>query len=97
MADAWAEARRYRDEHERLREATAHLARAVAEVTHAAGLVGDHASVVPLHDALESLQMLQSQLATASEKAFSLGQLAARRAQYEDLQQRANQAMRSDE
>ena len=93
----WAEARAYRDEHERLRQATEHVARAVAELTHAAGLIGDHASAVRLREQLETLQLLQAQLATASEKAFSLGQIAVRRAQHADMQRRATDALADDQ
>lgn len=91
--DAWSEAREYRDEYERLRSATEHMGRASAELVRASGLVGDHAVAVGLRDALESVQLLQSQLATAAEKAFSLGQIAVRRAQHQALQQRANEAI----
>jgi hypothetical protein len=93
QSDAWSEARAYREEYERLRAATEHLGRATAELTRAAGSVGDHASAVGLREAVESVQMLQSQLATAAEKAFSLGQIAVRRAQHQMLQQRANEAV----
>jgi hypothetical protein len=92
-AAAWDDARQYRDEHERLRGATEHLARATAELVRAAALVGDHASAVPLRAAVEDLQLLQAQLATAAEKAFTLGQLAVRRAQHAGIQRRANDAM----
>jgi hypothetical protein len=94
-AAAWDEARQYRDEHERLRSATEHLARASAEVVRAAALVGDHSSAVPLRAALDDLQLLQAQLATASEKAFTLGQLAVRRAQHASIQRRAHDALTS--
>ena len=75
-----------------LRAATEHLARAGAELLHAAAAVGDHASAVQLRAAAEDLQLLQAQLATASEKAFTLGQLAIRRAQHAGIQRRANDA-----
>src|SRR5919204_3195420 len=91
--DAWSEARGYRDEYERLRGATEHLGRASAELVRASSLVGDHAVAVGLREALESVQLLQSQLATAAEKAFSLGRLAVRRAQHEAIQRRANEAV----
>src|SRR5918912_4326691 len=93
QSDAWSEARAYREEYERLRAATEHLGRASAELARAGGAVGDHASAVGLREALESVQLLQSQLATAAEKAFSLGQLAVRRAQHAALQRRANEAV----
>jgi len=91
--DAWSDARNYREEYERLRTATEHLGRASAELMRAASAVGDHASAVGLREAVESVQLLQSQLATAAEKAFSLGQIAVRRAQHETLQRRANEAV----
>jgi hypothetical protein len=91
--DAWGEARAYREEYERLRAATEHLGLASAELMRAAATVGDHASAVGLREAVESVQLLQSQLATAAEKAFSLGQMAVRRAQHETLQRRANEAV----
>jgi hypothetical protein len=91
--DAWSEARAYRDEYERLRAATEHLSRASAELVRASGLVGDHSTALGLREALESLQLLQSQLATAAEKAFSMGRIAVRRAQHETLQRRANEAV----
>jgi hypothetical protein len=91
--DAWGEARAYRDEYERLRTATEHLGRASAELVRASGLVGDHAVAVGLREALETVQLLQSQVATAAEKAYSLGQIAVRRAQHQSLQQRANEAL----
>ena len=91
--DAWSEAHRYRDEYDRLRAATEHLGRASAELARASGQVGDHALAVGLREALESVQLLQSQLATAAEKAYSLGQIAVRRAQHEAIQQRANEAV----
>jgi hypothetical protein len=89
---AWQDARMYREEHDRLRTATEHLARACAELTYAAAAVGDHAGAVGLRAAVEELQLLQAQLATATEKAFTLGQLAVRRAQHADIQRRANDA-----
>ncbi|HYY89571.1 MAG TPA: hypothetical protein VFA49_12305 [Chloroflexota bacterium] len=95
--DAWSEARVYRDEYERLHAATDHLGRASAELARASGLVGDHMTAVGLRDALESLQLLQAQLATAAEKAFSLAQIAARRARHQTLQQQANDALREEE
>ena len=93
QSDAWSEARAYREEYERLRSATEHLGLASAELMRAAAGVGDHASAVGLREAVESVQLLQSQLATAAEKAFSLGQMAVRRAQHENLQRRANEAV----
>jgi hypothetical protein len=96
-ADAWSEARAYRDEYERLHTATEHVGRASAELIRASGLVGDHVTAVGLRDALESLQLLQAQLATAAEKAFSMGQMTARRARHATLQQQANEAMREEE
>jgi hypothetical protein len=92
-AEAWQTAREYHEEHERLQRATAHLAHAVADLSHAASLVGDHASAVPLRETSDTLQLLQAQLAAAAEKAFSLAQLAARRAQHADLQRHADEAL----
>jgi hypothetical protein len=90
-SESWDVARAYRDEHERLAAATAHVAQAVAELTRATTFVGDHALAVRLREALEQAQLLQAQLASASEKAFSLGRLAARRAQHEALQRQVQQ------
>jgi hypothetical protein len=91
-ASGWDAAHAYRDEHERLRVAAEHLARAVAELTRAMAAVGDHATAVALRDSIEGLQVLQAQVASASEKAFSLGQLAARRARHEAMRSRVDQA-----
>ena len=88
----WTEADAYREEHERLRRATEHVARAVAELVHARQLVGDHASAVALRDAAEGLQLTQAQLAAAAEKAYSLGQLAARRARHAVFQSQIDEA-----
>jgi hypothetical protein len=88
----WDKAGAYRDEHERLRAAAEHLARASAELTRALAAVGDHATAVTLRDCLESLQLLQVQVVTASEKAFSLGQMAARRARHEARRRHVDQA-----
>ncbi len=95
--DAWSEARRYREEYERLRAATEHLGRASAELKRASGQVGDHGVAVGLREAVVSVQLLQSQVATAAEKAYSLGQIAVRRAQHESLQRRANEAVAPDD
>jgi hypothetical protein len=89
---AWDDAEMYRAEHERMRLAAEHVARAVAELLHAQAQVGDHASAVALREAAESLQLTQSQLASAAEKAFSLGQLAARRARQEAMERQVNEA-----
>ncbi len=88
----WSETDEYRQEHERLRRAAEHVARAVAELVHARAEVGDHASAVALGDLTESLQLTQAQIASASEKAFSLGQLAARRARHAAFQRQVDQA-----
>jgi hypothetical protein len=45
-----------------------------------------------LRETVEGLQLLQAQLATASEKAFSLWQIAARRAQHARMQRQATQS-----
>ena len=92
MGPDWSETDAYRDEHERLRRAGEHVARAVAELIHAAQQVGDHASAVRLRDAVESLQLTQAQLAAAAERAFSLGQLAARRARHAEIQRQVDRA-----
>lgn len=88
----WSETDAYRAEHDRLRAAGEHVARAVAELTHALQQVGDHASAVALRDTLESLQLTQAQLAAAAERAFSLGQLAARRARHAAFEQQVHDA-----
>jgi hypothetical protein len=88
----WSETDAYRDEHERLHRAAEHVARAVAELQRARAQVGDHASAVALRDAAEGLQLTQAQLATAAEKAFSMGQLAARRARHAVFQRQVDQA-----
>ena len=91
-SSGWDEARDYRDEHERLRAAAEHLARAIAELTRAMAAVGDHATAVALGDSLESLQLLQAQIVSASEKAFSLGQMAARRARHAARRRQVDEA-----
>ena len=88
----WSEADAYRDEHARLVAAGEHVARAVAELTHAIQQVGDHASAVALREQIETLQLTQAQLATAAERAFSLGQLAARAARHAAFEHQVNQA-----
>jgi hypothetical protein len=90
----WTEADAYRDEHERLRRAAEHVARAVAELLHARTQVGDHASAVALREAAEGLQLTQAQLAAAAEKAYALGQLAARRARHAVYQRQVDEATR---
>ena len=90
----WDEVDAYRAEHERLRAAADHVAHAVAELLRARAQVGDHATAVALHDAAESLQLTQSQLATAAERAYSLGQLAARRARHAAHERQVNDAQR---
>jgi hypothetical protein len=91
-APDWSETDAFRQEHARLRAASEHVARAVAELTHAAQTVGDHASAVALAEAIEGLQLTQAQLATAAERAFSLGQLAARRARHAEFQRQVDRA-----
>jgi len=88
----WSEVDAYRAEHDRLKAAAEHVARAVAELLRASAAVGDHASAVALRDAVEGLQMTQAQLAAAAEKAFSLGQLSARRARHAAFQHHVDQA-----
>jgi hypothetical protein len=92
MLPDWSESDAYRDEHIRLSAATDHIARAVAELVHASQRVGDHASAVALRDAIESLLLTQAQLAAAAERAFSLSQLAARRARHAAIQRQVDQA-----
>jgi hypothetical protein len=91
-SSGWDEARDFRDEHERLRAAGEHLARAIAELTRAMAAVGDHATAVTLRDSIESLQIMQAQIVSASEKAFSLGQMAARRARHEARRRQVDEA-----
>lgn len=88
----WTEVDAYHAEHDRLRQAAAHVAVAVAELSRACSTVGDHASAVALREAVESLQLTQAQLAAAAERAFSLGQLAARRARHEAFQRQVDDA-----
>jgi hypothetical protein len=92
----WSDTDAYREEHTRLVSAGEHVARAVAELTHALQQVGDHASAVALREHIESLQLSQAQLAAAAERAFSLGQLAQRRARHAAFEQQVNQASRPD-
>jgi hypothetical protein len=82
----------YRAEYERLRAAGEHVARAVAEVIRAREQVGDHASAVGLSESSEGLQLIQAQIAAAAERAYSMGQMAARRAQNEARQRQINDA-----
>lgn len=88
----WSETDSFREEHERLQRGGEHVARAVAELIHAAEAVGDHASAVALREALEGLQLIQAQLATAAERAFANGQLAARRARHAAFQRQVDDA-----
>jgi hypothetical protein len=88
----WSETDAFRQEYDRLRSAGEHVARAVAELTHAFGAVGDHASAVALREAIEGLQLTQAQLAASAERAYSLGQLAARRARHVAFQHQVDQA-----
>jgi hypothetical protein len=88
----WSETDAFREEHERLRSGSEHVARAVAELTHALEKVGDHTSAVQLSEAIEALQLTQAQLATAAEKAYANGQLAARRARHAAFQRQVDQA-----
>jgi hypothetical protein len=88
----WSETDAYRQEHERLRAAGEHVALAVAELTRALGVVGDHASAVPLAETIEGLQLTQAQLAAAAERAYANGQLAARRARHAEFQRQVDEA-----
>ena len=93
----WTEVDAHRAEHERLQLAAQHVARAVAELLHARAAVGDHASAVALGEAVESLQLTQAQIAAAAERAYSLGQLAARRARHAAFQRQVDQATGSED
>jgi hypothetical protein len=90
----WSATEAHRDEHLRLRAASEHVARAVAELTHAAQQVGDHATAVALSEAVESLQLIQAQLATAAERAYSLSELARRSARQAAFQRQFDAATR---
>ena len=68
------------------------MARAVAELTHALQAVGDHASAVAIKETLEALQFTQAQLASAAERAYSLGQLSARAARHAAFEQQVRDA-----
>jgi hypothetical protein len=92
LSPDWSETDAYRDEHARLSAAANHVARAVAELVHASEQVGDHASAVVLRDVIENLQLTQAQLAAAAERAFSMGQLAARRARHAAFQRQVDHA-----
>jgi hypothetical protein len=88
----WSETDAFREEHERLRAASDHVARAVAELIHAVNRVGDHASAVQLTETVEALQLTQAQLAAAAERAYANGQIAARRARQAAFQRQVDQA-----
>ena len=88
----WSQADLHRDEHARLKAASDHVAHAVAELIHAAQLVGDHATAVALSEAVESLQLTQAQLATAAERAFSLAEMARRGARQAAFQRQIDAA-----
>ncbi|MBV9578753.1 MAG: hypothetical protein JO057_09205 [Chloroflexi bacterium] len=93
-APDWTAVDAHRTEYVRLRAASEHVARAVAELTHAVEQVGDHASAVALSDAIQGLQLTQSQLATAAERAFSLSELARRSARQAAFQRQFDAATR---
>jgi hypothetical protein len=80
------------DEYARLRAASDHVARAVAELVHAAQQVGDHATAVALSQAIESLQLTQAQLASASEREYALAELARRGARQAAFQRQLDAA-----
>ncbi len=90
----WSATDAHRDEYERLHAASEHVARAVAELIHAAQRVGDHATAVALSEAIESLQLTQAQLATAAERAYSLAELARRSARQAAFQRQFDRATR---
>jgi hypothetical protein len=89
----WSATDAYREEHARLQAAAEHVARAVAELTHAVQQVGDHSTAVALRDAIEGLQLTQAQLAAAAERAYSLGQLSARAARHAIFEQQVHHAL----
>ena len=92
----WSATQAHRDEYLRLHAASEHVARAVAELTHAVQQVGDHATAVALSEAIESLQLTQAQLATAAERAYSLSELARRSARQAAFQRQFDAATRED-
>jgi len=89
----WSATDAYREEYARLQAAGEHVARAVAELTHALQQVGDHASAVALRETLEGLQLTQAQLAASAERAYSLGQLSARAARHAAFEQQVHNAV----
>jgi hypothetical protein len=88
----WSQTDAFRAEYERLRRGADHVARAVAELTHAIAAVGDHASAVSLSEQVETLQLTQAHLASGAERAYANGQLAARRARHADFQRQIDEA-----
>ena len=90
----WSAAEAHRDEYLRLRAAGGHVARAVAELTHAAQQVGDHATAVALSEAVERLQLTQAQLAAGAERAYALSELARRSARQAAFQRQFDAATR---
>jgi hypothetical protein len=92
----WSATEAHREEYLRLRAASQHVARAVAELTHAAQQVGDHATAVALSEAVEALQLTQAQLATAAERAYSLSELARLSARQAALQRQFDAATREN-
>ena len=93
----WEESRAQGAEYERLRTAASHVARAVAELTHAAAAVGDHAAAVRLSTLVEELQMVQAQIAASGERAFAASRRAAQQARYASMQQSLDAARTYDE
>jgi hypothetical protein len=91
----WTAVDAHRDEYARLRAAGEHVARAVAELVHGVQKVGDHATAVALSQAIESLQLTQSQLATAAERAYSQAELARRGARQAAFQRQFDDATQS--
>ncbi|MBV9327596.1 MAG: hypothetical protein JO352_27960 [Chloroflexi bacterium] len=88
----WTAVDAHHDEYARLHSASDHVARAVAELIHAAQQVGDHATAVALGEAIESLQLTQAQLAAAAERAYSLSEIARRSARQAAFQRQFDQA-----
>ncbi len=93
---SWEEAEAYTAEHERLRAAAAHVALAVAALTRAREQVGDNAATVALRELTENLQLVQSQLATSAEKAFSMAELSRQRARHQARQRQVEGAAGDD-
>jgi hypothetical protein len=88
----WSATDAHREEYARLHSASEHVARAVAELVHAAQQVRDHASAVALSEALENLQLTQAQLASSAERAYAQAELARRSARQAAFQRQFDEA-----